>query len=272
MKRNEQDYVLGTHQEELERLGLQHAIWRPRASDAWRRAGFTVGQTLLDIGCGPGFASFDLAELVGPSGRVIGLDRSQRFLDALAARARQRGLTNIQMELIDFDQQDLPPIEVDGAWCRWVLCFVQQPQRLLANIVRCFRSNGVLVLHEYFDYSTWRFAPRIPEAEEFVAAVMRSWRRNGGEPDIALQIPRWLGEMDMQITEVRPIIDVVPRNNVVWQWPATFIEVGLERLVALSEISAADAARILGALRKAETGPGTMMITPAVLEIIARRA
>ena len=57
----ERDYVLGTHDEESARLLLQHRVWRPRALDAWRRAGFTVGQTLLDLGCGPGHAAVDPA-------------------------------------------------------------------------------------------------------------------------------------------------------------------------------------------------------------------
>ena len=81
----ERDYVLGTHEEEIERLGLQHRVWRPRALDAWARAGFSRGQTLIDVGCGPGHATLDLAEIVGPSGRVVAVDRSRRFLDAVAA-------------------------------------------------------------------------------------------------------------------------------------------------------------------------------------------
>src|SRR5467141_1320467 len=99
----ERDYVLGTHDEELLRLALQHRVWRPRALDAWRRAGFTVGQTLLDIGCGPGWASFDLAEITGPAGRVIAVDRSRRFLDSLEATAARRGLSNIETVEVDLD-------------------------------------------------------------------------------------------------------------------------------------------------------------------------
>ena len=84
----DRDYVLGTHDDEIARLALQHRVWRPRALDAWRRAGFTVGQTLLDIGCGPGHAAVDLAEIVGPSGRIVAMDRSRRFLDALEATVK----------------------------------------------------------------------------------------------------------------------------------------------------------------------------------------
>ena len=52
----DKDYILGTHDEEILRLGLQHRVWRPKVLDAWKRAGFTVGQTILDFGCVPGYA------------------------------------------------------------------------------------------------------------------------------------------------------------------------------------------------------------------------
>jgi SAM-dependent methyltransferase len=100
----ERDYVLGTHDEEIARLGLQHRVWRPRALDAWRRAGFTVGQTLLDVGCGPGHATLDLAEMVGPTGRVVAVDRSRRFLEALDAGRRRQGLENIDTVEVDLDE------------------------------------------------------------------------------------------------------------------------------------------------------------------------
>jgi ubiquinone/menaquinone biosynthesis C-methylase UbiE len=78
----EKEYVLGTGDEELARLGLQHRAWRLRALAAWRAAEIGPGQTVLDVGCGPGYASLDLAEMVGPCGRVVALDKSERFLVA----------------------------------------------------------------------------------------------------------------------------------------------------------------------------------------------
>ena len=64
----EGDYVLGTQDEEIERLGLQHRVWRPRMLDAWRRAGIGVGHRIVDVGAGPGYATLDLAEIVGRGG------------------------------------------------------------------------------------------------------------------------------------------------------------------------------------------------------------
>lgn len=53
MSEREQDYVLGDHQEELERLGLQHRAWRPTVLECWRQAGITRGSRVLDVGAGP---------------------------------------------------------------------------------------------------------------------------------------------------------------------------------------------------------------------------
>jgi SAM-dependent methyltransferase len=60
---DEREYVLGTNDEELARLGFQHRVWGEQAFALWERAGFAPGQTILDAGCGPGFATLDLARL-----------------------------------------------------------------------------------------------------------------------------------------------------------------------------------------------------------------
>ena len=268
---NDKDYILGTHDEEITRLGLQHRVWRPRALEAWRNAGFTVGQTLLDLGCGPGFASIDLAEIVGPAGKIFAIDRSRRFLNALAVARQQRGLEHIEMHELDLDEAALPNFEADGAWARWVFAFVKRPRQLLTRIGGALKPGGVLVLHEYFDYSTWRLAPRSPELEEFVQVVMASWRADGGEPDIGLDLPRWLAELGFEVKNLRPIIDIIPASNFVWQWPKAFIEVGLRRLVALGYLPAERAREIWEAFGTSEAAPHTLVITPAVLEIIAVR-
>ena len=269
--KQERDYVLGTHDEEIERLSLQHRVWRPRASDAWRRAGFSVGQTLLDIGCGPGYASLDLAEIVGPSGKVVAIDRSRRFLDALDAAKRARNLANITTFELDLDEGELPAREADGTWSRWVFAFVKNPRALLNRVAASLKSGGSFVAHEYFDYSTWRVTPRSEEFEEFVRIVTETWRESGGEPDIGLSLPLWLEEAGFETKSLRPIIDVIPPSNFVWQWPKAFIDVGLKRLVDLGRMTQDQSQSVLKAFTATEATPHALLVTPAVLEIIAVR-
>jgi len=267
----ERDYVLGTDDEEIARLGLQHRVWRPRALDAWRRAGFRSGQTILDIGCGPGYASLDLAEIVGKAGRVVAIDRSQRFLASLASMQHQRGVDWITPTECDLNGEEFPDVRVDAAWARWVFAFVRQPRKLLERACSAIKPGGTFVVHEYFHYATWDLAPHSPELTEFVRAVMESWRAEGGEPDIGLLLPRWLRSLGFEVREIRPIIDIVSRDSHVWEWPFAFVRSGLRRLVELGRLPSPRAQAIAEAVDAAARAPGTLLVTPAVVEIIAVR-
>lgn len=264
----EGDYVLGTRDDEVERLGLQHSVWRPRMLDAWRRAGLDVGQTVLDVGAGPGFATLDLAGIVGPEGKVIALERAPHFLATLAARAAHAGLSNIEPREQDVSDGAFGEAFADASWCRWLLSFVADPRRTVAGIARALKPGGVAVFHEYADYGAWRMMPPNPDVDRFRELVMTSWRDAGGEPDIARFLPAWLAEEGLELVEIRPLIDIVPRSSMVWQWPASFMATGADRLRELGYVDAEEAARLATAM---DADPEAWMTTPLVAEIIARR-
>jgi hypothetical protein len=77
--------------------------------------------------------------------------------------------------------------------------------------------------------------------------------------------------MGFGIRALNPIVDAVGRSNFVWRWPTSFVEVGLARLVALGRVSEGRAREISAALAARERDPKTLLITPAVLEIIAEK-
>jgi SAM-dependent methyltransferase len=265
------DYLLGTGEGEVWRLGLQHAVWRPRALAAWRRAGFNVGQRLLDLGCGPGYATLDLADVVGPRGKILAADRSPGFLEVLNEKIAQRALGNIETRQLDLDEDALPYRDLDGAWVRWVFAFVLKPRELVRRVAATLRPGGTLVIHEYIAYESWRFAPPVPEQAAFVDAVVRSWRDQGGEPDIGLQLPRWLTEESFEVVGMRTHMDVIRPDDFMWQWPIAFVQSHTDRLVELGYFTPEMAARTREAVNAASRIPGTYMLTPAVVEIIARR-
>jgi ubiquinone/menaquinone biosynthesis C-methylase UbiE len=268
---SERDYVLGTHDEEIARLGLQHRVWRPRVLDCWYRAGITVGCRVLDVGAGPGYATIDLAEIVGPTGEVIAVDRSARFLEAAASMCRQRKLSNVRLQELDLMSDSLPGERLDAVWCRWVASFVSAPGTLAAKIAGVLKPGAVAVFHEYVNYATWRMAPRRPAFEEFVQQVMASWRASGGEPDVAPSLLQHLGELGFTIEDAIPIVFCVRPRDYMWKWPAAFLESGLKRLLELQRVDAAWAASVRREFQAAEAEPSTLMLTPMVLEIIARR-
>jgi SAM-dependent methyltransferase len=267
----DREYVLGTHDEEIARLGLQHAVWRPRVLDAWRRAGFTREQQIVDFGAGPGYASLDLADVVGPAGEVLALDRSARFLNHLEGSALSRGVSQIRTREIDLQCERLGADSADGAWCRWIFTFLPSPREALEGLVRAVRPGGSIVIHEYVEYATWRLVPRVPSFEAFISAVMASWRMEGGEPSVGVELVPWLEAAGCRIDEVRAICDVVGPADFVWQWPTGFFETGLTRLVELGRVSAAEACGMRADFSAALKAPHTRVVTPLLCEIIATR-
>jgi SAM-dependent methyltransferase len=267
---NEREYVLGTGDAELDRLGLQHSVWRGDAVEAWQIARFRPGSTILDVGCGPGFAALDLADLVRPGGHVIAIDQSQRFLDHLNEQCRARGVTNVTTVHADLTSFAFDDLRADGAWLRWVLAFVPDPRAVLARLAGALSPRACIAIHEYYAYETWKLVPTDPVHESFVTAVMASWRERGGEPNVALQIVPWLDDLGFELVRSRTITELVTPDQQRWYWPATFAQIGLDRLVSLGDVTS-DAAQLMRASIDAMWSRGTAMVTPGVLELIARK-
>ena len=265
------DYVLGTHDEELARLGLQHRVWRPAVLDCWRRAGITVGKRVLDVGAGPGYATVDLAEIVGPMGEVVALERSRNFTRALEEACGARSLANVKIHEIDLIADDLPAAGYDFAWCRWVLSFVSDPALLISKLAGVMPQGSLSIFHEYAHYETWRFVPRLPMQERFREHVIATWRESGGEPDGAARLPELLANSGFVIHSARPHVFCLRPNDYMWQWPATFIETYLPRLIQMGRIDQKFAAKLRSDLARAEGNPNVLMITPLVLEVIAEK-
>jgi SAM-dependent methyltransferase len=261
------DYVLGTTDTEIERLGLQHRVWREAMLGAWRRAGLKPGGRALDAGAGPGYATLDLAEAVGPEGEVVAVERSPRFAQVLREQCTRRGLRQVQ--LVQADLMELPAMGgFDLVWCRWVASFVADVPRFARWLAAAAHPGGTLVLHEYADYGSWQFAPPRPRLREFVAAVMSSWRATGGEPDVAGSLIAALRQSGVRIRSARPLIFVTRPGQPTWQWPASFVASNVARLVELDRVSDSWGREVLQELADAEHDPESLMLTPMLLEIV----
>jgi SAM-dependent methyltransferase len=266
----ERDYVLGTHDEEIARLGLQHELWRPRMLAAWDRAGLRDGMRIVDVGAGPGYVTLDLAARVGARGEVVAVERSARFVAHGSAQCRARGLA--QARYVEGDvMQPLPAKEMDASWCRWVGSFVASPETLVANVAAALKPGGVALFHEYADYRSWRASPPWPQLEEFVGHVMGSWRDSGSEPDVARLLPSLLQRHGFTLRHVEPIVWTVAPADPLWRWLAAYVETGPRRLLELGRVDAAWIERLHAGLRAAERDGATRMTTPMLFEIVAQR-
>ena len=103
-----------------------------------------TGEQVVDLGCGRGAALFPLAEAVGPTGRVVGVDLSARMVELARVRADELGLTTVDLHVLDVAALDLAPGQADVVTASLVLFFLPEPQAALRHWVSLLRPGGRL--------------------------------------------------------------------------------------------------------------------------------
>jgi len=168
-------------------------------------------------------------------------------------------------------KDELPKRTYDFSWCRWVAMFLPDTALLIRKLAGALRPQGIAMFHEYAQYSTWRFCPALPLQEEFVRRALESWRATGAEPDIARDLSSLLIANGFQVRSVLPRLFCVGPDDPIWQWLATFIDSGLDRLQMLDLADGEFAAELRRELAKREREPASLVISPLILEIIAEK-
>jgi ubiquinone/menaquinone biosynthesis C-methylase UbiE len=157
---SESNDALDRASDEMTRLMSRAAILRPVTERLLRSAGLKPGMRVLDVGCGAGDVSMLVAEMVGPFGSVVGIDRKARVLATARGRARSARLDNII-----FQEAALESLEGAGAFdcvvARHVLIHQKDPVAFLRAAARCVRHGGILALHEI---DVRRMSPWYPPA------------------------------------------------------------------------------------------------------------
>ena len=263
-------YILGTDTEELHRLGVQHQVWAEEAQRGWRLAQFTAGQTLLDLGCGPGFCTKELAYIVGSTGKVIGVDRSATFISHLQQVSNLHHL-NIEGIISDFDEMQLLPESLDGMYCRWALAWLSNPKDILKKVHRALKPGGKMVIHEYYDWSTHQTEPHHPDLAKAIAAALKSFKDSDGEIDVGRQLPKILNSLGMKVTGIRLMPKIATPQALNWQWPKTFYHSYYPRLAEMGYLTPEEVTLALVAHSKLENTAGATLCCPLMVEVIAEK-
>jgi 2-polyprenyl-3-methyl-5-hydroxy-6-metoxy-1,4-benzoquinol methylase len=144
---SETTYILGHSATEIQRLMRQSVMLRPITERLLRSAGIDQGMRVLDLGCGAGDVSMLAADLVGPSGSVIGIDRNEQVL----AIARERAQT-AKLGQIDFKEASIgtfsDPEPFDLVIGRYVLIHQADPVELIRAAAGLARPGGIVAFHE----------------------------------------------------------------------------------------------------------------------------
>lgn len=271
MKQNESNaYVLGTEDAELKRLGFQHQVWSEEARIGWRNAGFKYGDTLLDLGSGPGFTTFELGSLVGPDGKVIAVDKSENYTNFLESANALYKLP-IQTICTDFNDLELAEESLDGAYHRWAMAWINQPEHVISKLYKALRSGGKVVSHEYFDWSTLQLEPSDQRWEIAKQATLRSFKEVMGNIDVGRFLVDNYVAQGFKVLSIRPMVKIMRPSDVNWNWPQTFFEIYFPKVASMGFMTLSEAKEAISAIKDIKMNPNAIMLTPTMIEIISEK-
>ena len=147
------------------------------------------GASLLDVGCGPGTITVDLAARLAP-GRVTALEPTEAALSLARDHAAEVGQANVDFVVADVHALDFPDATFDVVHAHQVLQHVADPVQALREMRRVCRPGGVVAARDS-DYAGFTWYPRLPELDEWLALYQRAARANGGEPDAGRRLLSW---------------------------------------------------------------------------------
>ena len=171
-------YVLGHAECELERLAKQARLVDPVTRRFFLTAGITEGMRVLDVGSGAGHTAMLLADIVGPSGEVVGADLSLPAIEWAARRVSDAGITNVSFRHGDPSAMDLG--RFDAIAGRYVLMFMPDPSSTLARLCGQLRPSGIVVFHEP-DWDDARCVPSSPVYLQVCGWIRQALRDSGAD-------------------------------------------------------------------------------------------
>jgi ubiquinone/menaquinone biosynthesis C-methylase UbiE len=168
---------------------LRSHTWRTAENSAgYLLAALRPGLELLDVGCGPGTITADLARLVAP-GRVVGIDRASEVLAQANAHAGGQGVA-IELRAGDVYALEFPDASFDVVHAHQLLQHLSDPVRALVEMRRVLRPGGLLAVRDA-DYACFAWAPLDSLLTRWLELYRAIARRNGGEPDAGRFLKRW---------------------------------------------------------------------------------
>jgi SAM-dependent methyltransferase len=146
------------------------------------------GVEVLDVGCGPGTITVDIARRVAP-GRVVGVDASPDVIAAARRAAEDAGLT-VELAVGDVYALDHPDDAFDVVHAHQVLQHVADPVGALREMRRVCKPDGVVAVRDGI-YRAFRWYPAAPGLDRWLDVYCAVAEANGGQPDAGTHLRAW---------------------------------------------------------------------------------
>jgi ubiquinone/menaquinone biosynthesis C-methylase UbiE len=263
-------YVLGYRRAEQERLQRQAEDLATESSWLFDQIGVSTGAQVVEIGCGPHGCLALLAERVGPSGKVVGVERSEDAVELARRLIRERGLTNVDVFCRDARATELPRAAFDLATARLVLVNVPEPEQIVAEAVALVRPGGCVAFHEA-DWIAHVCDPPSAAWTAFVELFVVYSEKNGIDPFVGRRVPRLLRQAGLEDVRAHPLVHVYPPGHGRRTILLDFAENLSARILEQKLIGERELTDLKSALRSHLEDPGTLVVSHLFFQAWGRK-
>lgn len=183
------EYAIAGGVDGKRRLNLLAEIMRPTTLELFDMAGVREGQMCVDVGCGGGHATLDLARIVGPAGRAIGVDFDPAIVALAQADQLDAGLSNAEFRV--GDARSLDDGRYDVAYARFLLSHVAQPEQVIDRILATLRPGGTLIVED-IDFTGCFCQPDDAAYDRFLELYTKAVAHGGGDANLGRRLPTLL--------------------------------------------------------------------------------
>jgi predicted O-methyltransferase YrrM len=257
------DYIIRGGVEGRERLRVLSRVMRPTTVALLHRAGIQTAMACLEIGCGGGDVAFDIARMVGPTGRVVGTDIDEKKLELAAREAEEHQLPNIEFRFSDITER-APEMEFDLVHARFVLTHLANPGEALARMRGALRPGGIIVVED-IDFTGYFCYPPSAAFSRYVELYTETVRRRGADANIGPRLPALLTAAGFQNVQLNIVQPAGTEGEVKLITPLTMENIA-DAVIAEGLASRAEVDQLVAELYDFARTPGTLGSAPRIVE------
>ncbi len=260
-------YVIRGGERGYERLQLLARERWPGTAALLARAGVAPGMTAVDLGCGGGHVTIEIARMVAPA-IATGIDMDEVKLGLAREAAIAGGIANVQFRAMNLHEWR-EPAAYDVVYARFLLQHLSQPVQMLQQMWEAVRPGGVVIVEDA-DFDGWACYPPSSGLDFFTRTYAEVIRRSGGDHSMARKLYAYFIEAGIGRPEVQvyqPLYiegegKTLPRINL----EATADLIVAESIATRDEVRAA-----LLDLERVADDPGTLILGPRIFQLWRRR-
>jgi len=183
-------YIINGGIEGVQRLKILARVISEDTCALLDKANIKIGSRCIDIGCGGGVVTTELAKRTGPEGQVVGIDFDEKKLEIARQEAQDLNFNNIAYFNEDV-RKCLSFSKCDLAYSRFLLTHLSDPNTIIRNIYQLLKPGGKIVIED-IDCDGFFTYPRCSAFERFKELYCEAAIRHGGDPHIGSKLPGYV--------------------------------------------------------------------------------